>query len=167
MISVLQKVEIAVSTREHPLRPVKISLEGIDEIDCFNIAKGKYFVTDPFDNIVRLEPDGYIELHRLIKAREEERRELDRHGREKTKIKLDIAALVLSLFSIIFSMCALGISTLNRHRPLVRSEQQIGVTGVVDSLPNQTMTLQDSNQDTKSGKTDADTGDTCTKIQKY
>ena len=165
MIAVLQKAE-EFATNRKPADTLKTFMEGKDEHDCFNIAYSQqYFQKDAHNNLVVFTHAGRIELAELLKAREAKQRELERHEREKLKISLDVAALVVSLFSIVFAACALGIAALNCYWLLSGGKQPGRIVCTIECLPDQTTPAQNGNEKTETGKTNADTSEPRTNIQ--
>jgi hypothetical protein len=79
-------------------------------------------------------------------------------NREKTTLRLDIAAFVLSCFSVMLSIFALWIATENRHGPRL-SDQPFRVTipmAVSECLVNQAASTQDGDEKPESGESDTD-----------
>jgi len=165
MIAILQRADEAFRALGRRVGPVPLPILNNDEYECCHIAiANKYLLPDNDGNLFMFTDAGRLELARLLKAREDKQRELERHGREKIKIKLDVTALVVSLFSIGFAACALWISALNRYWPLIR-QQPVGIVRTVESLPNQTTTTQNSNQKTEPAESETDTSETSTNVQ--
>ena len=126
MISVLQKAEELAGQRKS-FDALKDSLEGKDEIDCYNNAYSKQYVKHSNTNGLVFTTTGQTELAKLIKVKKEEKRQEERdsiHARiadievENHKINRrrdqrefwTFVIAIVSLFVSILSLLSSGIA---------------------------------------------------------
>jgi hypothetical protein len=143
-----------------------IPFDGDDEIECFNIAIQKEYIQTFTGNAGRsfsFQHTGSLELNRLLGTQAEKTRKIQRHQREKLKIRLDVSALCVSFLAILFSATALGISALNRYWPLL-AEYPVRIVGAVELLPEKTSSGYDGNKQTESSESDSGTGESCANV---
>jgi len=124
MISVLQKIDAAFSAGD--ISDVKISLNGKDEGDCFNVARvEKYIEVGANERVFIFHTAGRIALDRLLKAKAEK-------SRENFRSILNVIAVSATSISAIFIAATFWAMISNKTTVL---EQPIRVECTIEILP--------------------------------
>ena len=98
--------------------------QGAEEFACCKIAVEEgYVIYDVVTNgVAMVTSKGRIELNRLLNAKNEAEREIERHEREKKQLRLDAKSIWHSRISLFISIIALVIVLWDRWCPPVPHE---------------------------------------------
>jgi len=157
LISILQKVEAA--TLEKKLYDWS---KDLDNELYYKIAlQHKYILGELGNRRVSLTPKGKIALTALIKTKDKEQREIERHNREKHLMRATTCSTYFSAVSTIVLTSTLCFTIWNSNRPTVLM-QPIKIDGNIQVLPTLPLTSDHLNSDTDGHNSNTDDTQSCT-----
>jgi len=147
-------------------RVARLYDRGTAKNACFRVAQERGFVKGGGHIRVVLTHEGREELNRLVNARENGQREVERHEREKEQLCISRTALWVSVISLLVSLptfiavflCPFADKLFN-----VKTDDPFPVVRTVEFLVNKDTSTHDKNKNSESGKcasnTDTDVHD--------